>query len=219
MRVHKEGRKVVFTTFATVLVLIGISLWLIPSVGWAAALSAVFALAGLFVLRFFRNPQRELVQEEGAVFSPADGTVVAVERVFEPEYLQCECIQVSVFMSVWNVHANWYPVGGTIEYFRHHHGRFLVAWHPKSSTENERTTTVIDAGGGRKILFRQIAGAVARRIVNYSKPGRIVGQNSPCGFIKFGSRVDVFLPLDAQVKVDLNEKVTGSQTVLATFGE
>lgn len=146
--------------------------------------------------------------------APADGTVVVVEEVTENEYFNDRRLLVSVFMSLSNVHINWFPVGGRIEYFRHHQGRFLVAWHPKSSEENERTTTVVDMGGC-KVLFRQIAGLIARRIVSYARVGEVAGQNTQCGFIKFGSRVDVYLPLGTEVLVKLGDKVTGSQTPIA----
>ena len=136
------------------------------------------------------------------------------EEVEEKEYFKDNRIVVSVFMSIWNVHINWFPVSGTVDYFRHHHGLFLVAWHPKSSEDNERTTTVVDMGG-QKIMFRQIAGMVARRIVSYARVGHRVEQNSQCGFIKFGSRVDLFLPLDADIRVKLGDKVVGTQTLIA----
>ena len=156
--------------------------------------------------------------EVGAVFSPADGKIVALEEVDENEYFQGKRIVVSVFMSIWNVHINWFPVAGRIDYFRHHHGLFLVAWHPKSSEDNERTTTVVDMGG-EKIMFRQIAGLVARRIVSYARVGHQVEQNTQCGFIKFGSRVDIFLPLDADIRVKLGDKVVGTQTLIARLNQ
>lgn len=196
MRIHKEGASIILITASLAAVVAGLCLWLLPL---AAALPvSVAALAAvLFVTSFFRCPEREILREDDTVFSPADGTVVAIEEVEENEYFHDSRIVVSVFMSLWNVHVNWFPVAGTVDYFRHHHGLFLVAWHPKSSEDNERTTTVVDMGG-RKILFRQIAGLVARRIVSYARVGHRVEQNSQCGFIKFGSRVDLFLPSDAE---------------------
>ncbi|WP_297448150.1 phosphatidylserine decarboxylase family protein [uncultured Alistipes sp.] len=213
MRIHKEGASIILITASLAAVVAGLCLWLLPL---AAALPvSVAALAAvLFVTSFFRCPEREILREDDTVFSPADGTVVAIEEVEENEYFHDSRIVVSVFMSLWNVHVNWFPVAGTVDYFRHHHGLFLVAWHPKSSEDNERTTTVVDMGG-RKILFRQIAGLVARRIVSYARVGHRVEQNSQCGFIKFGSRVDLFLPSDAEILVRLGDKVTGTQTRIA----
>lgn len=213
MRIHKEGASIILITASLAAVVAGLCLWLLPL---AAALPvSVAALAAvLFVTSFFRCPEREILREDDTVFSPADGTVVAIEEVEENEYFHDSRIVVSVFMSLWNVHVNWFPVAGTVDYFRHHHGLFLVAWHPKSSEDNERTTTVVDMGG-RKILFRQIAGLVARRIVSYARVGHRVEQNSQCGFIKFGSRVDLFLPSDAEILVKLGDKVTGTQTRIA----
>lgn len=213
MRIHKEGASIILITASLAAVMAGLCLWLLPL---AAALPvSVAALAAvLFVTSFFRCPEREILREDDTVFSPADGTVVAIEEVEENEYFHDSRIVVSVFMSLWNVHVNWFPVAGTVDYFRHHHGLFLVAWHPKSSEDNERTTTVVDMGG-RKILFRQIAGLVARRIVSYARVGHRVEQNSQCGFIKFGSRVDLFLPSDAEILVRLGDKVTGTQTRIA----
>ena len=195
------------------LILSGAAFWFFPV--WLGGVVCFAALLGLlFVLRFFRVPKRVYPKDDDVVFSPADGTIVVIEETEETEYLHERRMQVSVFMSVWNVHINWFPVRGTVEYFRHHHGKFLVAWHPKSSEENERTTTVV--GNGKvKILFRQIAGYVARRIVSYAKVGNPVGQNTQCGFIKFGSRVDLFLPLDAEICVKNGDKVVGTQTVVA----
>jgi phosphatidylserine decarboxylase len=194
--------------------------WLFP--GWAAwGIAVLLGLGGAFVCRFFRVPER--CPEEGCaddpkvVVAPADGTVVAIEEVAEDEVFGGEKrLQISIFMSVWNIHMNWYPVAGEVEYFRHHPGRFLVAWHPKSSTDNERTTTVVRTADGQRVLFRQIAGFVARRIVSYApeKMERAVACGEECGFIKFGSRVDVFLPLGSEVCVRLGDKTTGMRTRL-----
>ena len=168
-----------------------------------------------FVAAFFREPRRVQIHDESLVFSPCDGRVVVTEVVYEDEYLKQEMLQISIFMSVTNVHVNWMPVAGMVEYFKHHHGRFLVAWHPKSSTENERTTTVVRLNDERKVLIRQIAGFVARRIVNYMKPGNDAEQNSTMGFIKFGSRVDIFIPKDSELYVEIGDSVIGSQTPIA----
>ena len=176
---------------------------------------ALLGGGGVCVALFFREPtRREYRSDPDTVFSSADGKVVVIEEVFEGEYLKERCLQLSVFMSITNVHANWYPVGGEIVYRNNHLGRFFVAWHPKSSEENERTTTVVDTGHER-ILFRQIAGLVARRIVNYAKVGERAEQNAKYGFIKFGSRIDIFLPLDCEVLVGLGDRVRGGQTPLA----
>lgn len=214
MGIHKEGYGIVLkTTAISAAVAVLCCIFLPISIGIAVSVLALILV--VFVARFFRVPKRVRIEEDGTVFAPADGTVVVIEETDENEYLNERRIQVSVFMSIWNIHINWFPVGGVVEYFRHHHGKFMVAWHPKSSEENERTTTVVRTDAGEKILFRQIAGMVARRIVSYAKEGTPVGQNTQCGFIKFGSRVDVFLPLDAEVLVKLDEKVVGTQTVIA----
>jgi phosphatidylserine decarboxylase len=172
-------------------------------------------VAWCFVIAFFRVPERPLLSDEGTVFSPCDGTVVVAEDVTENEVTGERRIQISVFMSVTNVHANWFPVGGRITYFKHHHGRFMVAWHPKSSDDNEHTTTAVETPRHGTVVFRQVAGMVARRIVSYARVGQPAAQNSPCGFIKFGSRVDLYLPPDAEILVTLGQKVKGSQTPIA----
>lgn len=191
--------------------IVGLFVW--P--GYITASLLLSIILFLLVLQFFRNPERLLpTVDQQLVYAPADGKVVVIEEAFEPEYLQEKRLQISIFMSPVNVHVNRNPVGGEVEYVRHHPGRYLVAWHPKSSTENERTTTVINTGQ-TKILMRQIAGAMAKRIVNYLNKGDRVQQGADMGFIKFGSRVDVFLPLDAEVEVSMGQKVKGNHTVLA----
>ena len=213
MRIHKEGTSIILCsalisagiTVAAFLLLPEPTAWIVAIIVWGFT---------LFITSFFRSPNRVMRTDAGAVFSPADGKIVALEEVDENEYFQGKRIVVSVFMSIWNVHVNWFPVAGRVDYFRHHHGLFLVAWHPKSSEDNERTTTVVDMGG-EKIMFRQIAGLVARRIVSYARVGHRVEQNTQCGFIKFGSRVDIFLPLDADIRVKLGDKVVGTQTLIA----
>ncbi|MGB0881770.1 MAG: phosphatidylserine decarboxylase family protein [Vicingaceae bacterium] len=171
----------------------------------------------LVIVQFFRSPTRNWVPKEGEIISPADGKVVVIEEVMETEYFNEKRLQVSVFMSPVNVHINRYPIPGILKYFKYHPGLYLVAWHPKSSTENERTTAVVEDSKGRTVLFRQIAGALARRIVFYGKEGEKVEQNQECGFIKFGSRVDLLLPLDVELNVKLNEKVQGGITSIAKF--
>jgi phosphatidylserine decarboxylase len=176
---------------------------------------AVLLVAG--VVAFFRDPHRVTPQDENTVFAPCDGCVVMVEKVRPKEYFEGrECLQVSVFMSLTNVHANFFPVGGRVVYYKYHPGKFLVAWHPKSSELNEHTTTVVETPHG-EVLVRQIAGLVARRIVCYAEEGAQVGQNSRLGFIKFGSRMDVLLPPDAEVTVRVGDKVRGRITPLAKF--
>lgn len=169
----------------------------------------------LLVLQFFRNPVFPLPNEEGIVFAPADGKVVVIEEAFEDEYLKEKRIQVSIFMSPVNVHVNRSPIKGVVDFFKYHPGKYLVAWHPKSSTENERTTMVLRNEKGTQILVRQIAGAVARRIKWYVKEGSKLDQGGEFGFIKFGSRVDLFLPLDAEILVGLEEKTKAARTPVA----
>ena len=213
MKIHKEGYRII----ALVGLFVAAAVALVAIFGSCVAAWAV-AAAGmlwfLFTVRFFRVPKRPFLQDDRAVYAPADGTVVIVEEADVEEYLGERRIQVSIFMSVWNVHVNWFPVGGRVAYYKYHPGKYLVAWHPKSSELNERTTTVVDTGR-EKILFRQIAGAVARRIVSYAKTGEAVAQNSSCGIIKFGSRVDLFLPLGTEICVKKGDRTTGSQTVIA----
>lgn len=175
------------------------------------------ALVLITIIQFFRSPTRNWIQRDGDIISPADGTVVVIEEVEETEYFNEKRLQVSVFMSPVNVHINRYPISGNLKYYKYHPGLFLVAWHPKSSTENERTTAVVEDNKGRKVLFRQIAGALARRIVFFDKEGKAVEQNEECGFIKFGSRVDLLLPLDVKLNVELNQKVKGGITTIAQF--
>lgn len=170
----------------------------------------------LFFLNFFRNPKREFVGfEEGMIIAPADGTVVIAEPAEEPFYFKDKRIQVSIFMSVLNVHANWYPTRGKVVYYTHNDGRFMAANLPKSSTENERSTIVIELENKVQILLRQVAGALARRIVTYSREGDFCDENQQLGFIKFGSRVDLYLPMDSEIMVGVGQKVTGNQTVIA----
>lgn len=177
----------------------------------------VFSIPVLFCLQFFRNPVRVIGKaDNGLIYAPADGKVVVIEEAEETEYLKERRIQVSIFMSPLNVHVNRNPVGGKVEYCKYHPGKYLVAWHPKSSSENERTTVVYNTDG-RKLLMRQIAGAVARRIVCYLREGQEVVQGEDMGFIKLGSRVDLFLPLDAKIEVKMGDVVKGNQTLIARW--
>lgn len=216
MKIDKEGFAIIRNTFIIAVVF---TTALYFAIGWTTAtyvVAIILFLKFCFVLRFFRLPHRQILQNDELLFSPADGKIVALEKTYEGEYFKDERIQVSIFMSIWNVHANWYPVKGDVKYFRHHHGNFLLANHPKSSTENERTTTVVGNERG-EILFRQVAGYVARRIVSYAVVGSKIEQNSRCGFIKFGSRIDLFLPLDADIKVKLGDRVVGTQSIIASL--
>jgi len=169
----------------------------------------------ILILQFFREPVFDVVKNEKQVIAPADGKVVVIEETEETEYLKSRRIQISIFMSPVNVHVNRMPVGGSIRYYRYHPGKYLVAWHPKSSIENERTTVVAKMKNGTEVLFRQIAGAVARRIKCYVKEGQTLEQGQEFGFIKFGSRVDIFLPLNATILIKTGQATTGGKTVLA----
>jgi phosphatidylserine decarboxylase len=169
----------------------------------------------ILVLQFFRNPKRLTQLNDNNVVSPVDGKVVVIEEVEETEFFKDKRLQVSVFMSPINVHVTRYPIGGNVVYSKYHPGKYLVAWHPKSSTENERTTVVVENPTYGKVLFRQIAGAMAKRIVNYANVNDVVIQGTDQGFIKFGSRVDLFLPLDSKIKVELNQKVKGGESIIA----
>lgn len=216
MKINKEGYKIICFTGLFCLAIWFLGFWLISSFASFMWFLAIFLLIfWFFVAAFFREPRRVQIHDDELIFSPCDGRVVVTEVVHEKEYIDCEMMQISIFMSVTNVHINWLPVGGVVEYFKHHHGRFLVAWHPKSSTENERTTTVIRMKDERKVLIRQIAGFVARRIVSYAKPGKEVRQNDRLGFIKFGSRVDILIPKDSELFVEIGDPVIGSQTPIA----
>lgn len=212
MRLHKEGTATILLAIAFAC-LSGYAAfrWLPP---WAAVFGGVAGLCVLaIVLWFFRVPRRSFVQDAAAIVSPCDGKVVAIEEVLEQEHFKAPRRQVSIFMSPVNVHVNWYPVPGQVTCVRYHPGKYLVAWHPKSSEENERSTVVIKGRGG-EVLVRQIAGALARRIVTYSKEGASVEQGQELGFIKFGSRVDLFLPMDARIEVVLGQRVTGGITII-----
>jgi phosphatidylserine decarboxylase len=218
MTIHKEGRSIVAIAFLLLLTL-NMLVYFFASkcviVTWTLGVPSF--LFFLFIVRFFRKPSRPIIIDENTVYAPADGTVLVIEETEEPEYFKDKRIQVSIFMSVWNVHINWNPLKGIIKYYKYHPGKFLLARVPKSSTLNERTTVVIEDEKKREILVRQIAGIVARRIICYSKVGNMVEQNSEMGFIRFGSRVDVFLPLDAKINVKLGDKTKGTQSVVATL--
>jgi len=217
MLFHREGYKIIMVTL---LILAGINLASHALFGEAHLATKIILIISLvffiLILQFFRNPARNTVMNENHVIAPADGTVVVIEEVEEPEYFKDKRKQISIFMSPVNVHVNRNPISGLVKYAKYHPGKYLVAWHPKSSTENERTTVVI-AGSRAEVLFRQIAGALAKRIVYYVKEGQEVKQGEEMGFIKFGSRIDIYLPLTATVNVQLQQKTRGGETVVATL--
>lgn len=218
MRINKEGYKIIGVSGVVCLLIWWVFYRLLESDASVVLLwsGTVFLLLfWFFIVAFFREPRRVRIHDADLVFAPCDGRVVVTENVQETEYLGREMLQISIFMSITSIHMNWVPVGGVVEYFKYHPGRFLVAWHPKSSTENERTTTVVRMPSGQQILFRQIAGLIARRIISYMKVGHAVEQNSVCGFIKFGSRVDVLVPKDSELLVEIGDPVVGSLTPIA----
>ena len=218
MRINKEGYKIIGISGVVCVLIWWLFYHLLESDASEVLLwvgTAFLLLFWFFIVAFFREPRRVRIHDADLVFAPCDGRVVVTENVRETEYLGREMLQISIFMSITNIHMNWVPVGGEVEYFKYHPGRFLVAWHPKSSTENERTTTVVRMPSGQQVLFRQIAGLIARRIISYMKVGHAVEQNSVCGFIKFGSRVDVLVPKDSELLVEIGDPVGGSQTPIA----
>ncbi len=217
MRIHKEGFKII----PIAAILIGLLYWglysLIPILIIQYLLGVAAIIFFVLIVRFFRNPKVETPEKEGLVYAPAEGKVVVIERVYEGEVLKDDRIQVSIFMSPLNVHVNRSPVKGKINFFQYHPGKFLVAWHPKSSTDNERTSIGYKLENGVEILMRQIAGAVARRIAFYPKVGDPVNQGSSVGFIRFGSRVDLFLPLNSEIKVKIGDLTKGGETIVANL--
>lgn len=213
---HKEGQQIIFFT----LIVVG-GLFLLTDtleIPWLIKTIQIVLLGILIlILQFFRNPKRHTILDETTVVSPVDGKVVVIEEVEETEYFKDKRLQVSIFMSPLNVHVTRYPIGGKVVFSKYHPGKYLVAWHPKSSEENERTTIVVENSTVGKILYRQIAGALARRIVNYAKKDQKAIQGTDAGFIKFGSRVDLFLPLNTKIQVELNQKVKGGESIIAKF--
>lgn len=212
--IHKEGTASILVVTLFIAIINILAQQFAPD--WFTIIISIVSIALMVLtLQFFRNPKRKIPKlDDNLVYAPADGKVVVIEETQETEYLKDKRIQVSIFMSPLNVHVNRNPISGEVEYSKYHKGKYLVAWHPKSSTENERTTVVIN-NGKHEILFRQIAGALARRIVNYLEVGDKVKQGEDMGFIKLGSRVDVYLPLDAEIKVKIGDKVKGNFTELA----
>lgn len=220
MKVHKEGTGLLLIVF-TVLFILNMTVYHFSKAGVAFyIILPISAVLFLLMLNFFRSPYRRFPYDsEGLAIAPADGRIVVIEEVDENEYFKERRIQVSIFMSIFNVHANWFPINGTIKHVSHQNGRFMAAYLPKSSTENERSTVVITSRTGTEILTRQIAGAMARRIVTYAKEGEFCHVDEHMGFIKFGSRVDVFLPLDTEVLVEMDQAVTGNQTPIARLSK
>ncbi len=216
IKFHKEGAKIILiSTFLVTVVILACDKLI--DIVWLRMVVQLFALFFLIIiLQFFRNPNRDLVVNDNVIFAPVDGKVVVIEEVFEGEYFKDKRLQVSIFMSPINVHVTRYCCSGKINFSKYHPGKFLVAWHPKASEENERTTIVIENKVFGEVLYRQIAGALARRIVNYAQAGSLVTQGEDAGFIKFGSRVDLFFPIGTKINVNLNEKAIGNRTIIAT---
>lgn len=217
MKINKEGTVIIIVSALIIAGLLALLNWLIPIKWIVLILVAMGVVLFGLIIWFFRMPLRTAIIDDNKITAPSDGKVVIIEKVHEPEYFKDERIQVSIFMSPLNVHAQWYPINGKVKYYKYHPGKYLVAWHPKSSTLNERSTLVLENKKGQEILVRQIAGAVARRIVTYSKIGEECKQGDEFGFIKFGSRIDLFLPLDSKIITQLQDKVQGSLTTIAEF--
>ncbi len=214
---HKEGYKIIIISM---LIFAGIILLIdnLIHIEWLrTSLMVLFLILFVLILQFFRNPKRLTVENNQQIIAPVDGKVVVVEEVKENEVFKDKRRQISIFMSPLNVHVTRYPIGGNVIYSKYHPGKYLVAWHPKSSTENERTTVVVENSAVGKILYRQIAGAMAKRIVNYAKENDNAVQGADSGFIKFGSRVDVFIPLDMKINVSINDNVKGGETIIAEY--
>ena len=213
---HKEGFKIILVT--ALIMVSGLLLvdHFIANYWLQKSLMILLLIGFILVLQFFRDPKRNTIINDGQIIAPADGKVVVIEEVLEKEYFKDKRRQISIFMSPLNVHVTRYPISGRVKYSKYHPGKYLVAWHPKSSEENERTTIVVENSSSGEILYRQIAGAVARRIVNYAKTDQNVIQGEDAGFIKFGSRIDIFVPLDMKIEVNLNQKTKGGETILAS---
>lgn len=217
MKLHKEGR----ATVILVLIVLTILVYFVFSNIKVLVIPYLFLILSIsffsIILYFFRKPNRVLIKNENQIIAPADGKLVAIEEIEEKEYFKDKRIQVSIFMSPLDVHINWAPISGKVFLYKYHPGKHLVAWHPKSSTDNERTTIVFAHNNNQEILVRQVAGALARRIVCYAKKDKEFKQGEEIGFIKFGSRVDIILPLNVKIKIKTGQKITGLQTVIAEF--
>lgn len=217
MTIHKAGYILLLKIFILLALLNCISFYFISSAAVVNTILVISIILFLGIVNFFRFPNRVIIMDDNTIIAPADGKIVVIEETEETEYFKDRRIQVSIFMNIFNVHINWFPVNGIIKYFKYHKGNFAAAYLPKSSTENERTTIVIECNNGESVLMRQIAGAMARRIVSYAPVGGKARQDHHAGFIKFGSRVDLFLPLNSHIQVKLGQKTTGSQTIIGTF--
>jgi phosphatidylserine decarboxylase len=212
---HKEGYKIIMISMLIFVGLLLLTEEYVPILWLNKSIMVVLLLLFVLILQFFRNPKRDTTHNPDEIIAPVDGKVVVIEEVIEKEYFKDKRRQISIFMSPLNVHVTRYPISGTVNFSKYHPGKYLVAWHPKSSEENERTTIVVENNTLGEILYRQIAGAVARRIVNYAKKDEKIMKGTDAGFIKFGSRVDIFIPLDMEVTIKLNDKAIGGETVIA----
>ena len=212
---HKEGHNIIVISFILIALINVISRNFIDNSTINYSVGIITIVILVLILQFFRNPKRVAIIDDNIISSPVDGKVVAIEKVFEKEYFKDERIQISIFMSPINVHVTRYALSGKVNFSKYHPGKYLVAWHPKSSEKNERTTVVVENKVFGEVLYRQIAGALARRIVNYAKVGETVLQGTDAGFIKFGSRVDLFLPLDSKIKVEIDQIVRGAEDIIA----
>lgn len=217
MTIHKAGYKLLLKILIAVVLINLASFYLVNNTIIVNTILIVSIILYLFIINFFRFPNRVIICDDNTILAPADGKIVVIEETEETECFKDKRIQVSIFMNIFNVHINWFPVNGIIRYFKYHKGNFSAAYLPKSSTENERTSIVIECKNGESVLMRQIAGAMAKRIVSYAPVGGKARQDQHAGFIKFGSRVDLYLPLNTKIEVKLGQKTTGSQTVIGTF--
>lgn len=214
---HKEGHKIILFFLFAVIADILLLEYIFDDGHLKIILQSISIIVLLLILQFFRNPIRNTIINDKHIISPVDGKVVNIEKVYEKEYFKDERLQVSIFMSPLNVHVTRYPISGKVNYSKYHPGKYLVAWHPKSSEKNERTTIVLENKIIGEILYRQIAGALARRIVNYAEVGENVTQGKDAGFIKFGSRVDLFLPVDSSLNIEINNHVRGGEDIISKF--
>lgn len=213
---HKEGYKIIIVTFIIVAAIV-LTADQVDTAWIKYTLQGIAVIVLILILQFFRNPKRVTTKDDAQVIAPVDGKVVVIEEVFEKEYFKDKRLQVSIFMSPINVHITRYAIGGLVKYSKYHPGKYLVAWHPKASEENERTSIVVENPTYGSILYRQVAGAMAKRIVNYAEVGMEVVQGEDAGFIKFGSRVDLYLPLDTKLNIKLNQKVKGGVDIIAAI--
>ena len=214
MKFHKAGKRTISYFTATFAALILLLYLFVSDSTIRLVLGGSFAVIYILVIQFFRYPQRKIVQDENVIISPADGKICEIKETIETEYLKTKCLQVSIFMSPTNVHINWIPIPGQVTYMKHKDGEFYAAFKDKSAEENERTVTAVKIKDGREIVMKQIAAAMARRIINYVEVGDVVDQKTELGFIRFGSRVDLYLPLGTKINVKLKDKVKGSQTII-----